>query len=111
MNFEKLAIEHILPQNPHEDSLWCRDFSQEQRDLWTDKLGNLVVITGNKNASLGRLEYTAKKERYFKRKIPVCHNLARIYHTYGTWTPNDLEANHKKTINEIKTSFAIENKE
>ena len=45
MHFETLSVEHILPQEPAEDSQWVKEFTTEQRDEWTHKLGNLVLIT------------------------------------------------------------------
>jgi uncharacterized protein with ParB-like and HNH nuclease domain len=45
MHFETLSVEHILPQEPAEDSQWVKEFTAEQRDEWTHKLGNLVLIT------------------------------------------------------------------
>ena len=35
-----ISVEHILPQNPKSDSQWVQDFDNEQREKWTNKLGN-----------------------------------------------------------------------
>ena len=44
MSLEYLSVEHVLPQNPKSDSQWRMDFTLEQREQWTDRLGNLVLI-------------------------------------------------------------------
>lgn len=41
---QTISIEHILPQNPNEGSAWVENFSEDNRDEWTDRLGNLVLI-------------------------------------------------------------------
>ena len=37
------------------------DFTEEQWKEWTDRLGNLVLISKAKNAAQGRLDYTADR--------------------------------------------------
>ena len=69
MSFETLSIEHVLPQNPEDDSQWKKDFTENQREEWTDRLGNLVLITRRKNSSQGRLDYGEKKKKYFEKYI------------------------------------------
>jgi hypothetical protein len=78
MVFETLPVEHILPQNPEGASQWKLDFSDEQATEWTHKLGNLVLITRTKNASQGRLDYSAKKLKYFEKSINTCPNSLRV---------------------------------
>lgn len=79
MHFETLSVEHILPQTPKEDSQWIKDFSDEQRNIMTHKIGNLVLITRRKNTSQGRLDYTVKKKKYFSNNIDTCPNSLRIW--------------------------------
>ena len=87
MHFETLSVEHILPQNPATDSQWIKDFNNTERMKWTDKLGNLVLITRRKNTSQGRLDYTLKKTKYFQKSIDTCPNSLRVFSNYRTWTP------------------------
>ena len=46
----KITVEHILPQNPPDNSEWTCLFTKEQRVEWTNKLGNLVLLSGGKNS-------------------------------------------------------------
>jgi hypothetical protein len=64
-----ISIEHILPQTPQEDSLWRKDFTEEQRTEWTNRLGNLVLISRRKNSSQGNKDYVDKKLKYFKNNL------------------------------------------
>lgn len=69
------SIEHILPRNPSADSQWVKDFSAAEREEWTNKLGNLVLISRRKNTSQGNRDYVEKKEKYFEeyRNVPEFH--------------------------------------
>ena len=99
------SIEHILPQNPTADSQWCVDFSTKDREEWTDKLGNLVLISRRKNTAQGNLDYAKKKEKYFKKNIEVFPNSIRVYQTYSTWKLEDLEKNHEEVINKLLGAY------
>lgn len=105
MNFRTLSVEHILPQNPAPESQWTKDFSDDDRDKLTNKLGNLVLITRRKNASQGRLDYSEKKHRYFQKNIDTCPNSLHILQTYDTWTPNELNENQNDVINKIMAHY------
>lgn len=103
-----ISIEHILPQNPNEDSQWVKDFSTEQRFAMMHKVGNLCLIGRRKNASLGNLDYLKKRKRYFEKNIGMFPHTLQIYHTYQTkWTPIEFEENQKNTINQLKKIFGI----
>ena len=72
MHFETLSLEHILPQNPSENSEIDRLFSVAERAMLTDKIGNLVLITRRKNSSQGRLDYQDRSLDILKRlSIPA----------------------------------------
>jgi len=109
MHFETLSVEHILPQNPDENSQWVENFTPEQRELWTHKLGNLVLITRRKNTSQGRLDYVQKKEKYFLKNIDTCPNSLRVLQKYHDWTPDALQENHIQVLNEVVKQYGIAN--
>lgn len=110
MNFETLSVEHILPQNPEENSNWVKEdlgFTPEEREEWTDKLGNLVLITRRKNSELGRLDYQMKKDEYFRKNIGTCPNSLRILNEYENWTAKELEENHRIVLNKVYAHYGI----
>lgn len=107
MHFDLLSVEHILPQNPTDTSQWVKDFTQEERELWTDRLGNLVLITRGKNSSQGRLDYVDKVKNYFKKNIDTCPNSLRVLNQHSSWNINDLQGNHDHVMKEIKKRYGI----
>jgi uncharacterized protein with ParB-like and HNH nuclease domain len=106
MAFESLSVEHILPQNPDEHSQWRKDFTDEQRVAWTDRLGNLVLITTKKNTSQGNSDYQHKKDKYFAKKINTCPNSLRVLRN-ERWTPSELETNHEEVLAKIRGHYGI----
>ena len=107
MNFETISVEHILPQNPKDTSQWVEDFSLEEREQWTDRLGNLVIITRRKNSSQGCLDFKEKAEKYFKKNIDTCPNSLRVLHAYNNWTPQEVSENHNVLIKKIKQDYGV----
>jgi len=106
MHFETLSVEHILPQNPSDSSQWVKDFTSEERDEWTHKLGNLVMITRRKNTSQGRLDYIEKVRKYFEKNIDTCPNSLRVLKKYQQWTLMELKENHSIVLNKIREQYA-----
>ncbi len=109
MNVERLSVEHILPQKPAKNSNWTEDFTEAERAEWTDKIGNLVLITGGKNARLGRLDYSEKREKYFKDRITTCPRALHVFNKglYEKWTPEELKKNHENALTELKENYQL----
>lgn len=106
---ETVSIEHILPQNPNANSQWVIDFTDLQREEWTNKLGNLVLISRRKNSSQGNKDYTIKLEKYFRSNIELFSNSVRVVSNNTSWNYNDLIANHNLTFTKLKSGFGILN--
>ena len=106
MPFDMLSVEHVLPQTPADDSQWVKDFSEKDREEWTDRLGNLVLISTKKNTSQGRLDYAEKKTKYFKKAISTCPNSLRVLQS-PHWTLFDLQANHVEVLSQIARHYGI----
>ncbi|MCF8222727.1 MAG: DUF262 domain-containing HNH endonuclease family protein [Bacteroidales bacterium] len=105
-SYGTMSVEHILPQTPEDNSQWKIDFTDEQREEWTHKLGNLVLISRRKNTGQGRLDFADKKIKYFKNSIESFPNSLRIMQK-PSWKQDDLEFNHKELINLLKNHYGI----
>ena len=104
---ETVSIEHILPQNPSPSSRWSIDFDTNEREKWINRMGNLVLLSRRKNSAQSNLDFTLKKERYFRNNIELFSNSVRIFNTYNTWSLSDLTKNHKEVIKRIFALYAI----
>ena len=66
-DFAKATVEHVLPQNPQPGSGWLEAFPDaEEREEWTHKLANLVLLSRKKNARAQNFDFARKKNEYFR---------------------------------------------
>ncbi|MFG1854057.1 DUF262 domain-containing protein [Actinomadura geliboluensis] len=85
-NFQVRSIEHVLPQNPEEGSLWTGSFTPSEREELVDSAGNLVLLSKSKNSSAGRREFTEKKVTYLKERVSDFPRSLQVL-SYEEWTP------------------------
>ncbi|WP_208373622.1 DUF262 domain-containing protein [Helicobacter pylori] len=116
-------VEHILPQKPDPSSQWVKDFSEEERGLYTHSLANLTLLGGKKNSQASNLDFKEKKEIYMgnavklgkdKRgrekpfKVMTCYKMAiDIAHHYTEWTPKSLEKRKEELIKIIESVLTL----
>lgn len=104
---ETISIEHILPQTPEPGSQWASNFTEQDREKWTNRLGNLILLSRRKNTAQSNLDYQPKKEKYFKKNVELFSNSIRIFQTFNTWNLNDLKRNHQKTLKLLLSLYGI----
>ncbi len=116
-------VEHILPQQPGSSSQWVKDFSEEERELYTHSLANLTLLGGTKNAQASNLDFKEKKEIYMgnavklgkdKRgrekpfKVMTCYKMTiDIAYKYTEWTPKSLEKRKEELIQIIESMLTL----
>ncbi|MGL2614167.1 DUF262 domain-containing protein [Helicobacter pylori] len=120
---KNLHVEHILPQQPGSSSQWVKDFSEEERGLYTHSLANLTLLGGTKNAQASNLDFKEKKEIYMgnavklgkdKRgkeetfKVMTCYKMTiDIATNYTEWTPTSLEKRKEELIKRIESVLVL----
>ncbi len=120
---KNLHVEHILPQKPDPSSQWVKDFSEEERELYTHSLANLTLLGGKKNTQASNLDFKEKKEIYIgnavklgkdKRgrekpfKVMTCYKMTiDIAHHYTEWTPKSLEKRKEELIKIIESVLTL----
>lgn len=90
-SYKNISVEHILPQNPSPNSYWVNTFTREERDFWTHKIANLVLISKRKNSKLGNLDYKEKKERYLKDRVDAFQGSKIFLEKNSEWNVDVLE--------------------
>ncbi|GAA8743102.1 DUF262 domain-containing protein [Helicobacter pylori] len=106
-------IEHILPQNPDLSSQWVKDFSEEERELYTHSLANLTLLGSKRNSQASNLDFKDKKKIYMGEEIKLnkkkpfrvmtCYKMTiDIAHHYTEWTPKSLEKRKEELIEIIE---------
>lgn len=97
-DYKTISVEHILPQSPSTTGKWIEDFNTEQRQFWTHKLANLVLISKRKNSSLSNLEFEKKREKYLQKRIDVFAGSKVFILTADEWKPDVLSARQNKML-------------
>ncbi|MBF4500466.1 DUF262 domain-containing protein [Savagea sp. SN6] len=82
-NSMHVNLEHILPQNPREDSLWKDLFLQETIENYVGSLGNMTLVLSKANSSIGNKEFDEKRVILAKSQIPQNQEIAQN----EQWTP------------------------
>ena len=101
---DEISVEHILPQTPSATSQWVKDFTEEQRECWLHRLGNLMLLSRRKNTSLGNLDYADKRVRYFEDRVESLPNSQRLLATTAFALP-DLETRHTDLLDRLANSY------
>ncbi|MFP6059448.1 DUF262 domain-containing protein [Helicobacter pylori] len=111
-------VEHILPQKPDPSSQWVKDFSEEERELYTHSLANLTLLGGKKNTEASNLDFKDKKKIYMGEeiklnkkkpsKVMTCYKMTiDIAHHYTEWTPKSLEKRKEELIKIIESVLTL----
>ncbi|MFP6272909.1 DUF262 domain-containing protein [Helicobacter pylori] len=115
---KNLHIEHILPQKPDPSSQWMKDFSEEERELYTHSLANLTLLGGKKNSQASNLDFKDKKKIYMGEeiklnkkkpfKVMTCYKITiDIAYKYTEWTPKSLEKRKEELIKIIESVLKL----
>ncbi len=115
-------VEHILPQNTDPSSQWVKDFSEEERELYTHSLANLTLLGGKKNTkALSQAlnqDFKEKKEIYMGKpvaldnkktfRVMTCYDMTKndVCH-YTEWTPKSLEKRKEELIEIIESVLTL----
>ncbi|MGL2426925.1 DUF262 domain-containing protein [Helicobacter pylori] len=119
---DDLHVERILPENPDPSSQWVKDFSEEERGLYTHSLANLTLLGGKKNAkALNQAlnqDFKEKKEIYMGKpialdnkktfKVMTCYDMTKNdVCNYAEWTPKSLEKRKEELIKRIESVLKL----
>ncbi|GAA6988186.1 DUF262 domain-containing protein [Helicobacter pylori] len=123
---DDLHVERILPQDPDPSSQWVKDFSEEERELYTHSLANLTLLGGKKNtkalkealSQASNLGFKEKKEIYMGKtitldnkktfKVMTCYDMTKSdVCRYTEWTPKSLETRKEELIKIIESVLTL----
>lgn len=104
-----ITVEHVLPQNPAEESAWTAHFPDaETREAYVHKLGNLVLLSRQRNASAGRLPFEEKKTSYFGTDSSSAFVLTSKVLNESEWTPDVIEERQANLIGVLAQAWDLD---
>jgi hypothetical protein len=98
---ETFGVEHVLPQSPHDG--WSQ-FTDEQVEAFTYRLGNMTLLSTNQNRDLGNLSYSEKRAVYSASTFAVTRHLGE---NYSDWGPEQIAAHQTWMANQATAIWRI----
>ena len=103
-----VSIEHVLPQNPGDDSQWMKWFpDEEERKRWTHRLANLVLLSRRKNSRASNYEFERKKSEYFQKHGTTTFALTTKVVDQSEWTPTILKCRQQELIGALRKHWRL----
>ncbi len=102
------TIEHVLPRRPAPHSPWLTAFDEQEREEWTERLANLVLLSRSKNAKASNFEFKKKRDQYFKRGKAPPFALTLDVLDADVWSPRVLQARQRKLLGLLKERWELD---
>jgi len=103
------SVEHVLPQRPGATSEWRRWFTDaEEREICTESLGNLVVVTQKQNDRARNKEFARKREIYRGTDDTPVLPITRDAVEAGVWRVAEIRAREEMLLRLVRDIWGIE---
>lgn len=102
-----ISVEHVLPQSPAPDSTWMVDFTTAEREYWTHRLANLVLLPRRKNSAARNYDFEIKKQKYFTGRDGSPFILTTQVLAEGNWTPAILKLRQHALIQRLTDMWTL----
>jgi hypothetical protein len=100
--FPTISVEHVLPQKPVSNSEWTKWFSRDLHDRYLHRLGNLVLLSRQKNQDANNYDFARKKEIYFSnRQGSSPFALTSQVISTSEWTPEVVQRRQHELVNKL----------
>lgn len=103
----RVTIEHVLPQ-ALKDPYWQTRFTQEQHSHWLHRLGNITLLSGNKNYKAQYFDFDRKKRIYNDRNRKVSFDLTKEVCDQQEWTVSEVQQRHDRLLDLAKRTWVID---
>lgn len=103
------SVEHVLPQRPGSSSEWRRWFvDAEEREVCTESIGNLVVVTHKQNDRARNQDFGRKQEIYRGAEDPPVLPITRDALDSAAWRATEIRAREERLLGIIRDIWSIE---
>lgn len=103
-----ITVEHVLPQTPPKESQWVRDFSEEEAEQWTHRLGNLLLLNRRSNSRAQNYDFAVKKDKYFTSDQGVAvFALTTQVLKEPVWTPEVIAERQKYLVGTLAQEWDL----
>ncbi len=101
-DFPVVSVEHVLPQKPLLNSEWTRWFPGDLHNRHVHRLGNLVLLSKQKNQDANNYDFTKKKEVYFSNRQGASPFVLTSQVLYAReWTPEVVQRRQRDLVTKL----------
>lgn len=109
-----VSVEHVLPRkldNPKAD--WLRDppeWNVQNQKQWLHRLGNLALLNGSDNSSLGNVSFSQKVAKMQKLGHASSWTIEDLlkHHKHGVWNKEAIQSRHTRLLEMLRTRWDTE---
>ncbi|MEH2394854.1 MAG: DUF262 domain-containing HNH endonuclease family protein [Nostoc sp.] len=104
-----ITVEHVLPQNPSEGSIWLEWFpNDEERIQYVHRIGNLTLLSRKKNAEAQNYDFDKKKKKYFLNNTSIVpFVLTTQVLQQSEWTPAVIEQRQEDSLQSLRKIWRL----
>lgn len=107
-DYETITVEHVLPQNPAETSVWLKWWPEAvERSRWVHRLGNLALLTRKKNSSAQNYDFEVKKDKYFRKSGVSPFALTTQVLNEASWTLDAVKARQGELVARLEDHWKL----
>ncbi|HEV2654375.1 MAG TPA: HNH endonuclease family protein, partial [Ktedonobacteraceae bacterium] len=101
-DFPTISVEHVLPQKPLANSEWLKRFPGDARNRYLHQLGNLVLLSKQKNHDANNYDFAKKKAVYFSNRQGVSpFALTSQVLREPEWTPAVIQKRQHELVSKL----------
>lgn len=104
-----VSVEHVLPQQPPPNSewlTWVPDPAKHQ--FWVHRLGNLALLSRNKNSAASNFEFSKKKNAYFAKRGVSSFSLTTQVLQHAAWTEDVMSQRQDALLKVLEAHWQLQ---
>lgn len=107
-----VSVEHVMPQQPAPNSQWqswVPDAPTHQH--WVHRLGNLTLLSRNKNSAASNYEFEKKKTVYFTKGGVSSFALTTQVLQHSAWTEAVMQKRQDEMLKALDTHLRLQDRQ
>jgi hypothetical protein len=107
-DYSTISVEHVLPQKPALNSEWTRAFPNDLQSRYVHRLGNLVLLSRQKNRDANNYDFARKKEIYFSNRLGVSPFAvtSQVINT-REWVPDIVQRRQHELVSKLASYWNL----
>lgn len=106
-----VSVEHVMPQQPAPNSQWLNWVSEAPvHQRWVHRLGNLTLLSRNKNSAASNFEFEKKKTAYFTKGGVSSFALTTQVLQHVDWTESVMQHRQEQMLKSLEVHWRLQDR-